>query len=106
MRYASDYTAAEQCILSAAATHALSREKVGDEEVRRLEERFGVDVGEIDPRVFWRITEDWLELTVRFLGPDHWIRGIKGQMTRDILTAFDKRGIAVGATRQQAVNAG
>lgn len=39
-------------------------------------------------------------------GPDHWIRGIKGQMTRDILTAFDKRGIAVGATRQQAVNAG
>jgi small-conductance mechanosensitive channel len=106
VRYASDYAAAEQCILSAAAKHALSREKVGDEELRRLEERFGVDVGEIDPRVFWRITEDWLELTVRFLGPDHGIRGIKDQMTRDILAAFEKRGIAVGATRQQAVNAG
>src|SRR5437868_7901492 len=85
VRYSSDYSAAEKCILSAAAKHALSRMKVGEEEVKRIEKRFGIDVGEIDPRVFWKITEDWLELTVRFLGPDHGIRGIKDKMSRDIL---------------------
>ena len=101
--YSSDYGAAEKIIAGAASTHALTCRKLGDEEMRRLEERFGIDVGEIDPRVFWRITEDWLELTVRFLGPDHGIRGIKDKMTRDIMSGFEKQGIAVGATRQQAV---
>ncbi len=103
VRYSSDYAAAERCILSAAGKHALSREKVGDEEVKRLEQRFGVEVGEIDPRVFWRITEDWLEMTVRFLGPDHGIREIKDRMTRDIVAGFEQHGVKVGATRQEAV---
>lgn len=71
--------------------------------MRHLEERFGIDVGKIDARASWRITEDWLELTVRFLGPDHGIRGIKDKMTREIMSGFEKHGIAIGATRQQAV---
>ena len=103
VRYASDYAAAEKCIRDAAARHALSREKIGEEELRRLEQRFGIDVGEINPQVFWRITEDWLELTVRFLGPDHGIRGIKDGMTRDIIAGFQKTGVLIGATRQEAV---
>jgi small-conductance mechanosensitive channel len=101
--YSSDYAAAEKCLLAAAAKHALSREKIGEEELKRLEQRFGIDVGEIDPAVFWRITEDWLELTVRFLGPDHGIRHIKDKMSRDIIAGFERQGIGVGATRQQAV---
>ena len=103
VRYSSDYAAAEECILAAARKHALSAAGIGEEELRRLEARFGVKGDEVDPRVFWRITEDWLELTVRFLGPDHGIRRIKDQMSRDILTQFESRGIAIGATRQQAV---
>jgi len=105
VRYCSDYAAAEKCIHSAAAKHALSREKIGEEEVKRIEERFGIDVGEIDPRVFWRVTEDWLEMTVRFLGPDHGIQNIKDQMTRDIVAGFARDGVKIGATRQQAVEA-
>ena len=35
-------------------------------------------------------------MTVRFLGPDHGIRGIKDKMTRDILAGLEKAGIAVG----------
>jgi small-conductance mechanosensitive channel len=103
--YSSDYAGAEKCIARAASKHALTCKKLGEEEMRRLEERFGIDIGEIDPQVFWRITEDWLELTVRFLGPDHGIREIKDKMSRDILDGFEKQGIAIGATRQQAVPA-
>jgi small-conductance mechanosensitive channel len=103
VRYANDYAAAEKCILDAAAAHALSSERLGKEEVKRLEDRFGIAVGDIDPRIFWRITEDWLEVTVRFLGPDHGIRSMKDRMTRDILKGFEASGIPVGATRQQAV---
>jgi hypothetical protein len=71
--------------------------------VKRLEDRFGIDAGEIDPKVFWRVTEDWLEMTVRFLGPDHGIRHIKDRMTRQILRGFEKAGILIAATRQEGV---
>ena len=104
VRYSSDYTAAEKHLIAAAAKHALSRTKIGQQEVDRLQRRFGIEVDQVDPRVFWRITEDWLELTVRFLGPDHGIRAIKDQMTRDIIANFEKDGIAIGATRQEAVS--
>jgi len=103
VRYSSDYAAAEKALTGAARKHACTCEQLGAEEARRLEERFGIAIDEIDPRVFWRITQDWLELTVRFLGPDHGIRGIKDKMSRDILREFERQGIAIGAVRQQAV---
>lgn len=103
VRYSSDFGAAETCIMAAALKHALSREKIGEQELKRIQDRFGIDVGEIDPAVFWRITEDWLELTVRFLGPDHGIRDIKDKMSRDIMAGYERSGIGVGATRQEAV---
>ena len=103
VQYRSDYRAAERHLISAAEEHALSQARLGEKEVARVERRFGINVGDIDPRVFWRITENWLELTLRFLGPDHGIRGIKDRITRDVLAAFEKDGIAVGAVRQEAV---
>lgn len=98
-----DFDKAEQIILEAARQHALTRESLGEAEARRIEDRFGIKVGEIAPRVYWRITENWLELTLRFLGPDHGIRGIKDQITRDIMAGFDQSRIAIAATRQEGV---
>jgi small-conductance mechanosensitive channel len=98
-----DFAKAEEIILNAANGQARTSKRMGKEEVGRLEARFGIDAGDIDPRVFWRITEDWMELTVRFLGPDHGIRKIKDQMTREIISGFEKAKILVAATRQEGV---
>jgi small-conductance mechanosensitive channel len=103
VHFKQDFAKAERVILDAAEKHAETEEKLGKREVNRVEKRFGIDVGDIAPRVFWRITENWLELTVRFLGPDHGIRNIKDAMTRDIIADFDKAGIAIAAVRQEAV---
>ena len=98
-----DFAKAERIILEAAKGPAKTAKTLGKEEVSRLEKRFGIDAGEIDPRVFWRITEDWMELTVRFLGPDHGIRKIKDAMTRDIIAGFEQANIVIAATRQEGV---
>ena len=103
VRYAGDYTKAEQLLLGGARKHALTRDKIGEEELRRLKDRFGIELEQIDPRVFWRLTEDWLELTVRFLAPDHGIRPIKDEISRDTLAGLEKAKIAIGATRQEAL---
>jgi small-conductance mechanosensitive channel len=98
IRYQDDRGRAEQILLDAANRHAVTKATIGDEEVTRLEAEFGIGVGDIDPQTYWRITDNWLEVTVRFLAPDHGVRRIKDKMSRDILTALDeaKIGIASG----------
>jgi small-conductance mechanosensitive channel len=97
IKYGDDSNAVEQMLLKAARTHALTQEKIGDEEVRRLEAEFGIATGELDPSVYWRMTDNWLELTVRFLVPDHGIRPIKDAMTREILAALQGASIDIAS---------
>ena len=104
--YAQDFTKAEKIILDAANSEAQTAKRLGKDEVKRVEARFGVETGDIEPKVFWRITEDWLELTVRFLGPDHGIRQIKDQISRHIVTEFAKANILIAANRQEGVQLG
>ncbi len=105
VHFQQDFAKAEMIILESANRHGHTAERLGKAEVKRVQDKFGIEIGEIAPRVFWRITEDWLELTVRFLGPDHGIRNIKDQITREIIAGFEKAGIVIAATRQEAVDA-
>ena len=97
IRYQDDRAKAETILLKAAQRHAVTEARIGDDEVKRLHERFGINVGEIDPRVYWRITDNWLELTVRFLAPDHGIRAMKDAMSREILAKLDEAKIGVAS---------
>ena len=97
IRYQDDRAAAERILLEAARRHALTCDRVTADEVERLEQRFGIQVGDVDPQTFWRITDNWLEVTVRFLAPDHGIRRIKDQMSREILAELDKAKIGIAS---------
>ena len=103
VQFHGDYGTAEKLLLDAANRHAATREKVDEEQLRHLERRFGVKVGDLTPRVYWRITQDFLELTVRYLAPDHGGRTIKDQINREVLAGLEKAGVAIGATRQEPV---
>ncbi len=98
VHYHSDRAKAEDILLQAGRKHAVRCDQIGDEEVTRMERRYGIETGEIDPRVYWQIGSDWLELTVRFLSPDHGTRGIKDRMTRDILADLTAAGISIAST--------
>ncbi|MES2120958.1 MAG: mechanosensitive ion channel domain-containing protein [Pseudomonadota bacterium] len=97
VKYGDDCARAEQILLDAAREHALGRDKIAREELQRLEEQFGVDVGDVDPRVYWRMTDNWLELTVRFLLPDHGGRGIKDAMSRQIFAGLNEANIEIAS---------
>ena len=70
---------------------------MADDEVNRIKDEFGLNVGDIDPRVYWRLTDNWLELTVRFLAPDHGIRPIKDAMSRQILAGLEEAKIQIAS---------
>ena len=97
IKYGDDQGKAEEILLESARRHALVKEKLGDDEQARLKDKFGIDIGDIDPRVYWRLTDNWLELAVRFLAPDHGIRPIKDAMSREILAGLDKAKIGIAS---------
>ncbi|WP_342108391.1 mechanosensitive ion channel family protein [Methylobacterium sp. SI9] len=101
--YADDRTRAEAILLDAARRHAIDPSLMAAEAKARLEARFGVEPLDLEPRVFWRITDNWLELSVRFILGTHQIRGVKDAMSRDILAGFDAAGIGIASATYDIV---
>jgi len=97
VRYADDRAAAEHILLDAARAHALTPERIDPDRLDELERLYNLKSLEITPRVYWRLTDNWLELAVRFLTPDHGTRNIKDAMSRDILSALDAAGIGIAS---------
>ena len=51
------------------------------------------------------MTDNWLELAVRFIAPTHGIRELKDKMVRDILRDLDAAGIEVASTTVELAGA-
>ena len=95
--YKADRAKAERILLEAASRHTIKIQEVSEEEMCELERRFHIRRSEVAPRVFWRITDNWLELTVRFIARDHGTRELKDAMSRDVLAALDAAGIGIAS---------
>jgi len=95
IRYGDDRHRAEAVMLEAAHRRTLDPSTISEEAAQGLERRFDLRRLDFEPRVFYRLTSNWLELTVRFVVKDHGTRAVKDQMARDILDGFDAAGIAV-----------
>lgn len=47
--------------------------------------------------MYYRLTDKWLELTVRFVAPDRGIRDVKDAISRDLLQELDAAGIGIAS---------
>ncbi len=101
--YQADRARTEAIMLEAARLHAADPDAMAADAKQQLQEQFGVEPIEIEPRVFYRITDNWLELTVRFMVGTHQIRGAKDAMSRHIITEFDKAGIGIASATYDIV---
>ena len=95
--YRDDRRQAEQILLAAARNHAIRSEQLSGEQILELEHRYQLPIDEVEPKVYWRLTDNWLELTVRFLSHDHGTRAIKDAMNREILAELDAAGIGIAS---------
>ena len=93
-----DRQRAEQVMVDAARAHAVVTSDVQPRELERLERRYGLTVGAIDPKVYLELADRWVQLTVRFLVADHGIREVKDAVTRKIIEGFADAGINIAST--------
>ena len=101
--YTADRARAEEIMLEATRAHAVDPDAVAAEAKQDLQERFGVEPIELAPRVFYRITDNWLELTVRFVVRTHQIRGTKDAISRDMIAALEAAGIGIASATYDIV---
>jgi small-conductance mechanosensitive channel len=102
--YAADRTRAESILLKVARRHTDPIVEQARPAYDRLREHYFVaERAQLEPRVYLRMTDNWIELSLRFVVPVHGVRAVKDAMTRDILPAFDAAKIQIASTTFEIV---
>jgi len=95
--YSGDRHRAERILLDAAQRHTTKIAELSDEARQELERRYAVKREDLEPRVYYRLTDNWVELSLRFITEDHGIRKLKDAMNREILDEFDRAKISIAS---------
>jgi small-conductance mechanosensitive channel len=101
--YQADRAYVERTLIEAARQHATDPDTMAADAKSHLQRRFGVEPIDLQPRVYWRITDNWMELTVRFIVGTHQIRAAKDAMTRHIIGRLDDAGIGIASATYDIV---
>ena len=101
--YTTDIKRAEQIMLTAARNVTVSFEEIGEQALAELERRYFVRRSQFEPRVYVHLTDNWIELSVRFVTGEHGIRDLKDTMSREILAGFTEAGIGVASSTYDIV---
>lgn len=103
--YRADRAQAEAILLACVRERAEALDRDSQPVRRALERRYFVDLDELTPRVFYRLTDNWLELSVRFIVADHAIRSAKDAISREVLRRFEAAGIELASATYEIVGA-
>jgi small-conductance mechanosensitive channel len=95
--YRSDRAKAEEILLQVARRHTVKVSEVSHEALSTMRERYFVQDAEFEPRVYLRLTDNWVELTVRFVVNERGVREVKDQMSREILAALEQNDIGIAS---------
>jgi small-conductance mechanosensitive channel len=104
VKYGADRRAAERILLDVARRHTGPIVLEATPALARLAHRYLVpDAVALEPQVYLRLTDNWVELTVRFVGRVREIRGLKDAMSREIIDAFEQAGLEVASATYEIV---
>lgn len=101
--YEADADLVEQILLAAAGRETVKIEELANPTLKALEEQFSLAATDLKPRVYIRLTDNWVELAVRFICSDHDIRGLKDRMSRDIKAKLAAAGIGIASSTYDIV---
>lgn len=101
--YKDDRRRAEQIMLEAVRRHTSDIINMAHPEMERLHRIYFIAEPDLEPRVFLRITDNWVELTVRFLCANRDIRGLKDSISREILSGFEASKIGIASSTYDIV---
>jgi small-conductance mechanosensitive channel len=101
--YQADRKQAERILRECAHRHAVPMSAISQDNLEKMHRIYSVQITDLETNVYYRITDNWLELTVRFIVREHAIREVKDAISRDLLDAFDQAGITIASSTFEVV---
>lgn len=101
--YTADREAAENVLLEAAEKFSVDIAALSEEALNEMRRRYFVSASQVKPKVYCRLTDNWLELTVRFIVKERGMREIKDLISRHILGEFERKKISVASATFEIV---
>ncbi|HEY0426694.1 MAG TPA: mechanosensitive ion channel domain-containing protein [Pyrinomonadaceae bacterium] len=98
IQYAGNRRRAEEIMVAAAKRNAVDAGEVDEETLEMMEREYYVSRKDMIPRVYYRLTDNWVELSLRFLAKEHGSRDMKDSMSREILDAFEADNIEIASS--------
>jgi small-conductance mechanosensitive channel len=101
--YGGDRRTAERILLETARRHTVPIAEMGRDALEEMRRRYFMHDTNLEPRVYFRLTDNWTELTVRFVAKTEEIRPLKDKMSREILDGLEAAGIGIASGTYQIV---
>jgi len=98
-----DRDKAEEIMLDVVTRNTAEIVNMAEPEMNRLNERFFIQPSDLKPRVYLRITDNWVELAIRFLAGTHDVRGLKDRISREILKGLESNNIGIASGTYEIV---
>lgn len=102
--FSADHQKAEAILLDVARRHTreiVEQAKPGFESLRH--QYRAIRETDIEPRIFMRLTDNWVELSLRFVVEPDRVRDRKDAMSRDLLAGLEAAGIGIASTTFEIV---
>ena len=96
--HGSDWPTAERILTEEA--QRVSASEGAQAAIRHMARRYPVPRAEVEPRVYAKATDDYLELSARFVVPVRTARTVKDELTRTVLDRFQTANIHIASTTQ------
>jgi len=103
VKFGSKRDEAERIIREAADRNTVDIQRLSEEALVEMERRYFMKRTELKPQVYWKLTDNWLEMSVRFIVEESGIRQVKDRMSREILSNFDEAGIGIASATFELV---
>jgi small-conductance mechanosensitive channel len=101
VRYGDDWARVERMLLGAATRHTGGVVAAARDRLPGIEKKyFRGEKPDLDPRVYLRLTDNWIELSLRYLAPSRGSRAISDAINRDVLREMTASGIPVASETQ------
>jgi len=102
--YKDDRIKVEDILLRVATKYQCKIDELKRQEIEELQRKFYItNLNDFQPKVYYRMTDNWLELSVRFITETHGIREVKDKMTREILFELENCKIGIASTTFEIV---
>lgn len=101
--YDVDRDRVEAILLTAARDYAVVDDPAAELAMAQMHSRYALADASLNPAVFWRLTDNWLEMSVRFLVGARGVREVKDLISRQVLGELGAAGIGLASATYRIV---